>query len=104
MNHRALFTIPDSPDDTKNGGFFINDNSFPSDHAGLFYALATTIFLVSRRTGIIMFIYVTLVVIVPRLYLLLHYPTDIMAGGSSASCVWASPPSQATPSRQVGGW
>ena len=79
LNYPELFTIPASADTTTNP-FFINDNSFPSDHAALFYALATTIFLVSPRTGSIMFVYVTLVVVVPRLYLLLHYPSDIIAG------------------------
>ncbi|MCM0082528.1 phosphatase PAP2 family protein [Geomonas sp. Red32] len=56
-------------------------NSFPSDHAALFYALVTGLFLVNRRIGIIAFLYVTLFISIPRMYLGFHYPTDIIAGG-----------------------
>ena len=45
--------------------WFVNDSSIPSDHAALFYALATTIFLVSRRAGVFMFIYATVVIMTP---------------------------------------
>ncbi|GFO55683.1 ion channel protein [Geomonas sp. Red276] len=62
-------------------------NSFPSDHAVLFYALVTGFFLVNRRIGIISFLYVTIFIIVPRMYLGFHYPTDIMAGGLLGAAV-----------------
>jgi undecaprenyl-diphosphatase len=55
-------------------------SSFPSDHATLFFALATGLFLISRRFGTFAFIYVLIVVALPRVYLGLHYPTDILAG------------------------
>ena len=55
-------------------------NSFPSDHAVLFFALVTGIFFASRRTGWLMFVYVSVFVCLPRVYLGLHYPTDILAG------------------------
>lgn len=55
-------------------------SSFPSDHAVLFFALATGIFFISRITGILVTIYVILVICFPRLYCGLHYPTDILAG------------------------
>jgi undecaprenyl-diphosphatase len=80
VNYDTLFTIPNGVDTSANN-FFVNDNSFPSDHAALFYALATTVFLVSRRNGVVMIAYVTVVIMFPRMYLLLHYPTDIFAGG-----------------------
>lgn len=55
-------------------------SSFPSDHATAFFALATGIFLGSRRLGIVAFAWAALVVCGPRLYLGLHYPTDLLTG------------------------
>jgi undecaprenyl-diphosphatase len=55
-------------------------SSFPSDHATMFVALATGIFLVSRPLGLFAFAYVLAVILFPRIYLGLHYPTDILAG------------------------
>lgn len=55
-------------------------NSFPSDHATLFFALATGIFLISRMVGYLAFLYSLLFISLPRIYLGLHYPTDIIAG------------------------
>jgi len=58
----------------------INWNSFPSDHAVLFFTFATGLFFVSRKVGAIAFAYVTLLICIPRIYLGFHYPTDILAG------------------------
>lgn len=57
-------------------------SSFPSDHAVLFFALATGIFLASRRTGWFVFAYVSIVICLPRIYLAEHYATDIFAGAA----------------------
>ena len=64
-------------------------SSFPSDHATLFFALATGLSLVSWRLGIAAFAYVTLVIALPRVYLGWHYPTDIL-GGAVLGCGLAS--------------
>lgn len=55
-------------------------SSFPSDHAVLFYALSVGLLFVSRKAGIFAVVYTTLFVALPRLYLGLHYPTDLLAG------------------------
>jgi undecaprenyl-diphosphatase len=55
-------------------------NSFPSDHSVLFFALTTGIFFAARRTGCWMFIYVFTFICLPRVYLGIHYPTDILVG------------------------
>lgn len=57
-----------------------NFSSFPSDHAALFFALATGVFFVSKRVGIFAIIYTIIIISVPRIYFGLHYPTDIIAG------------------------
>ncbi len=58
----------------------INWSSFPSDHATLFTCLAAILWMVSRRLGIIAFVYVVLMIDIPRIYAGIHYPTDIIAG------------------------
>ena len=55
-------------------------SSFPSDHAVLFFALVTGLFFVSRGLGLFALLYTLVVVVLPRIYLGLHYPTDILAG------------------------
>lgn len=55
-------------------------SSFPSDHAVLFCALATGLYLVSRRMGCVMYLYTALFILLPRVYLGYHYPSDIIAG------------------------
>jgi undecaprenyl-diphosphatase len=63
-----------------NKATFDNLSSFPSDHSALFFSLATGIFLVSKRWGTAAFLCVVCLIAFPRLYLGLHYFTDILCG------------------------
>jgi len=56
-------------------------SSFPSDHAALFFALAAGLWFVSRRTGVLAIVYVTVCIALPRVYEGFHYPTDLLVGG-----------------------
>ncbi len=58
----------------------IHWSAFPSDHATLYFSLATCIYLVSRKAGILAYSHAFIVVCLPRIYLGEHYPTDILAG------------------------
>lgn len=65
-------------------------SSFPSDHAILFIGLSTGLWFISRRVGLLVLAYSLLVVLLPRAYLLLHYPTDLLAGAAiGAGVVYA---------------
>ncbi len=55
-------------------------SSFPSDHAVMFFSLATGIFLISKKVGILTYLYVLIFICFPRVYLGYHYATDILAG------------------------
>jgi undecaprenyl-diphosphatase len=59
-----------------------NWSSFPSDHAMLWMAVATGIFLVWRGIGALAIIYTVLVICLPRAYLGFHYPTDLLVGAA----------------------
>lgn len=55
-------------------------SAFPSDHAMLWFAISVGIFLISRRLGILAMVYTVVFICLPRIYLGLHHPTDIIGG------------------------
>jgi undecaprenyl-diphosphatase len=61
-------------------GIFWDWSAFPSDHAVMFSALATGLFFISWRVGLLSFLYTIVIILFPRLYLGIHYATDLLAG------------------------
>jgi undecaprenyl-diphosphatase len=59
---------------------FKNESSFPSDHATLFIALSYGIWKVNKKVGLFAILYSICMILVPRMYLGLHYPSDILIG------------------------
>lgn len=57
-----------------------NWSSFPSDHAVLYFCLGTILFFISRKVGAIALLHAFFVVCLTRIYLGIHYPTDIVVG------------------------
>ena len=57
-------------------------SSFPSDHAMLWMAIATGIFLVWKRIGLLALAYTVVFICLPRAYLGFHYPTDLLVGAA----------------------
>lgn len=55
-------------------------SSFPSDHAVLFFAIAAGIWHFHRTAGAVAFVWTAVVICFPRVYMGLHYPTDILVG------------------------
>ncbi len=56
------------------------DFSFPSEHAAIAFAVATSSYFLNRKVGIIMFL-AAILISISRLIIGLHYPSDIIAGG-----------------------
>ena len=54
-------------------------SSFPSTHSAFAFGTAMAIFMKHRRAGVLMFIVATLVAF-SRLYLFVHFPTDVLCG------------------------
>jgi undecaprenyl-diphosphatase len=55
------------------------DNSFPSGHSAFSFALATSLFLINKNFGIIMFFLACLVAL-GRVLGNVHYPIDVLGG------------------------
>lgn len=65
-------------------------SSFPSDHAVLFFAVATAVFLSHRAIGSFALAWALVVTCLPRVYFGLHYPSDILAGAALGIAVMAT--------------
>lgn len=55
------------------------DPSFPSGHTAISFAAASVLFYLDKRTGIFSIIIASIIAF-SRLYLYVHYPTDVLAG------------------------
>jgi len=65
----------------------IHWSSFPSDTTMLYFLLATGVFIVSRRIGIFLYLHAFFVVALSRVYLGIHYPSDVLGGAVIGSAV-----------------
>lgn len=55
-------------------------NSFPSDHSMLFFAFGTGIWTINRRAGLFALLWSFVMIDLPRIYLGIHYPSDVIGG------------------------
>lgn len=66
-------------------------SSFPSDMATYFFGLSFGLYGLSRRLGIFFLIFSAIWVCLPRLYLGIHYPSDLVSGALlGVAMVWAT--------------
>jgi undecaprenyl-diphosphatase len=87
LNPELAFQLPYGETTTGMGGW----SSFPSDHAALFFALATGVFFISRMLGVLISVYLFFIIVLTRIYLGLHYPTDLLAGAILGIAItWAA--------------
>jgi membrane-associated phospholipid phosphatase len=61
--------------------------SFPSDHAGFFFALSLGIFLASRRAGAVALAWTAIMILLPRIVTGMHSPLDIAAGAGVGAAI-----------------
>lgn len=73
------FVVDDSFENLYNVFATITDWSFPSGHSSASFAAATAMFMWRKREGAVALIAAALISI-SRLYLTVHYPTDVLAG------------------------
>ena len=64
-------------------------NSLPSDHAAIYFALATAVWYQSRALGYAAMLWSLVLALLPRVYLGYHYPSDIIAGAVCGAVLMA---------------
>jgi len=55
-------------------------SSFPSDHAMMYFELAFGITFLSPGVGLLLMVYTTIVICIPRIMIGLHFPSDVLGG------------------------
>jgi undecaprenyl-diphosphatase len=88
-------------------GAFSSLSAFPSDHAVMFMGLALGTFAISWKVAAALLGHALIIVLLPRLYLGLHYPSDLVAGAVLGGVfVWLfhRPRLKANLGRRVQGW
>jgi undecaprenyl-diphosphatase len=55
-------------------------SSFPSDHAAMVFAMAFAVWRYHRMAGLVALAWSALAVCVPRMFMGLHYPSDLLGG------------------------
>lgn len=66
-------------------------SSFPSDHAAMWFALSYGVWRLSRRFGWVAYAYSVIWICLPRLYLGIHYPSDLLVGALvGLGCGWGA--------------
>ncbi len=83
------------------------NSSFPSDHALMFMAMAVCIFQYARVAGIALMLHAVVVISLPRMYLGLHWPSDIAAGlvlGAGLALLLQKPLARAVSSLRIDTW
>ena len=61
---------------------FSDLSAFPSDHAVMFMGLATGVIAIAPFLGSLLILHAVAVVLLPRVYLGLHWPSDLVVGGA----------------------
>ena len=73
-------------------GSFENWSSLPSDHAAFVFALSFALLPVRRSVSLAFMAYSAIVICLPRVYLGIHYPSDLLVGAMVGILVaWALP-------------
>lgn len=81
------FVTPSGVDLSRTYDSLRDFSSFPSDHALLYFSLAVGMCFVSRRAGLLCLVWVAIVGMLPRIYIGIHYPSDIVVGAIIGSAI-----------------